>query len=506
MTTTALTSASLRSLTRLSSALAFVGTLAASASAQANPELIGHWTFEPGYETVDSAGHWGDLQLQGNASISDGQLHVHGAGTTSYGWATAPGYDAGVIRNKTLVSWVALEDLNVRAGSAMTIDNISGDNFDAIVYAERQTYRWMAGSTWFRRTQDRVQVNETSVGEFVQMGVAYQDIGSGWVNITICRDGVQLASYNTPNMTQWYGSNAEVLFGVRHTNGGYRPGAIEARIDEARLYDGAMSCAQIGALGIAADADGDGVADADDVCAGFDDNLDADLDGVPNGCDLCYGDDSSFDDDDDGVCGDLDQCFGDDASGDLDGDLVCDNFDNCVSVSNPDQTDVDLDGHGDACDDEDSDGYLDIEDNCPFTANADQADSDLDGQGDACDYDDDDDGIYDELDNCSLFPNADQLDTDGDGEGDVCDGDDDGDGVLDEDDLCPHTALDQVYDSSTGCSGTQSVELACGESSEYPNHGLYVRCVAQASKDARQAGLLTNKERAGLVSAAARSN
>jgi len=35
------------------------------------------------------------------------------------------------------------------------------------------------------------------------------------------------------------------------------------------------------------DSDNDGVADIDDICPGFDDNIDTDEDGIPDGCDLC---------------------------------------------------------------------------------------------------------------------------------------------------------------------------------------------------------------------------
>ncbi|MGB5417249.1 thrombospondin type 3 repeat-containing protein, partial [Algibacter sp.] len=72
---------------------------------------------------------------------------------------------------------------------------------------------------------------------------------------------------------------------------------------------------------VVADADGDGVPDADDVCPGFDDNIDTDSDGTPDGCD----------------------------------------------------------------DDDDDDTILDINDNCPLTANTDQADGDNNGIGDVCD-------------------------------------------------------------------------------------------------------------------------
>jgi hypothetical protein len=466
------------------------------------PELIGQWTFEPGAELVDATGRWNALRLVGNVTISNGQLHVHGSGTTASGWAYAPGYSGSLIREKTLVSWVAVDNLSVRAGSAMTIDNISGDNFDAIVYAERVAYRWMAGSSYFRRTRDVVTQNETAVGQLIQMAISYRDLGSGNVEVTICRDGVQIGQYTTGSMTQWTGGNAEIIFGKRHTSGTAGPGALEGRIEEARIYAGPMSCATVGAVPLRADSDADGVPDGDDVCEGFDDHLDADADTIPDGCDTCLGDNTTLDSDSDGVCGDRDICLGADQSGDFDVDQVCDSTDNCVSVANTDQADSDGNGTGDVCQDDDGDAVLNIHDNCVGDANPDQADSELDGIGDVCDGDDDNDGVDDIHDNCALMPNADQLDTDSDGQGDECDGDDDGDNVLDADDLCPGTPMTVEYDVD-GCSGAQYVERSCGRCIDYPNEALYQSCIAQASKTARDNGLIDNKERAGMVRAAA---
>jgi Ca2+-binding RTX toxin-like protein len=71
---------------------------------------------------------------------------------------------------------------------------------------------------------------------------------------------------------------------------------------------------------------------------------------------------------------------------DTDGDGVTDAEDNCPLLSNPAQTDVDLDGVGDAClpPDIDGDEITDAADNCPEGFNPDQADSNGDGVGDAC--------------------------------------------------------------------------------------------------------------------------
>jgi hypothetical protein len=51
------------------------------------------------------------------------------------------------------------------------------------------------------------------------------------------------------------------------------------------------------------DADGDGVADSEDICEGSDDNIDTDGDSIPNGCDNCPNDANydQFDMDNDGI-------------------------------------------------------------------------------------------------------------------------------------------------------------------------------------------------------------
>lgn len=70
---------------------------------------------------------------------------------------------------------------------------------------------------------------------------------------------------------------------------------------------------------------------------------------------------------------------------DSDNDSVPDARDNCVSISNPDQEDIDENGLGDMCQDFDRDRVPNFDDNCTNDPNANQSDVDGDGIGDECD-------------------------------------------------------------------------------------------------------------------------
>jgi len=218
----------------------------ANGNSLAIPEngLIGYWKFGGANPLVDLTGNWGDIELMNGATITNGALDVN-----SGNFARTSGYNGTEnITSKTLISYVAIQNLNVRSGSAMSIDGVSNDNFDAIVYAERQAFRWMNGSSNFRRTQDlNPGFAETAANQLVQMAITYEVI-NGQVIITAYRNGIQIGTYTDPDDTFWTPNNVEILFGTRHSSGNNPIGGLDARIEKALLYNRALSAQEIAAM------------------------------------------------------------------------------------------------------------------------------------------------------------------------------------------------------------------------------------------------------------------
>ena len=146
------------------------------------------------------------------------------------------------IKDKTLVVWTAPADLQQRGGSALTIDNLDG-RFDGIIFGELAPGKWMAGSDHFRRSQKDQEGYDKETADkktFVQIAIVYQDR-----KITIYRNGEKQTSYQIDKL-QTFSTQSIVMFGKRHLDTSaewYR-----GRIDDARIYDKALSAEQIAKL------------------------------------------------------------------------------------------------------------------------------------------------------------------------------------------------------------------------------------------------------------------
>lgn len=221
-------------------------------TSRASAELVGQWTFDGNSVLADKVGNFPDLVLHGNATVAGGKLDVSGSGSTSFGWAvTDPSgmYVGPTMTSKTLLARLTLQGLSdvARAGSALTLNRPNTDQFDAIVFSELENNRWMAGSSYFLRTQNFIPgFEESQAGVSIFVALVYEDLGGGQMRISGYRNGRKIGNYVTENGLTWNTGDVDVYFGVRHilSNGTYI-GAIDALIDEACIYNEALSHSDI---------------------------------------------------------------------------------------------------------------------------------------------------------------------------------------------------------------------------------------------------------------------
>ena len=103
------------------------------------------------------------------------------------------------INEKTLSSWVQLDNLNQRAGGVITIQNLNGGIFDSIVFAEKEPRKWMSGSNGFSRTKSFPSAPPENLAhnQLVHIAITYSPDGK----ITGYRNG---KIYGKPYTTNLY--------------------------------------------------------------------------------------------------------------------------------------------------------------------------------------------------------------------------------------------------------------------------------------------------------------
>jgi hypothetical protein len=205
------------------------------------------WQKHPGNPVLEIrpphySGHdWRDLCAVYNAT--ENLWHGYVCAQTGGGSPELP-----TIKDKTLVAWVALDNTTQRGGSVLTLDHGRGpaDVFDAIVFGERVPGRWMAGSNFFERTEDdqsSYPEEADSPHALVQMAIAYA--GN---EITIYRNGELYARYTARNQAT-FGDGSAVVMGLRHVGAGEQsPRFFAGSVEEARVYDVALTKEQIRSL------------------------------------------------------------------------------------------------------------------------------------------------------------------------------------------------------------------------------------------------------------------
>lgn len=201
------------------------------------PEPVHRWSFTG--NTLDTGTVGGATgTLNNGAAIVGNRLSLDGVNDYMLtSGITSP------ITTKTLVSWVSLSTLSQGAGSALTLQYTGGSQFDGIIYAERTANQWMNGSNGFSRSNGAnnggLLETVTNPGE-VMMAITYSSPSL----LSIYRNGLLYATYNPGSLLAHPGTS-EALFGYRHATIGPPLGGF---INEGRIYDSALSAAEIQAL------------------------------------------------------------------------------------------------------------------------------------------------------------------------------------------------------------------------------------------------------------------
>jgi hypothetical protein len=198
---------------------------------------LARWKFEK-----DAREEMGVLHgtLKGGAEIAGGRLRLNGRDAFVI---TAPLKQD--VREKTLEAWVALATLEQGGGGVITLESRTGAIFDAIVYAERQPKRWLAGSNFYRRSKDLTAAAENAdPGQLIHMAIAYHADGQ----IALYRNGKPYGDPYRPvgaggELQTYTSGDGRILFGLRHTGGGR--GFLAGEVEEARLYDRALTAEEV---------------------------------------------------------------------------------------------------------------------------------------------------------------------------------------------------------------------------------------------------------------------
>lgn len=173
----------------------------------------------------------------GQAKIKDGALRLDGRSHV-----TTPPLTV-TLREKTLEAWVKLDDLEQRGGGVIGIQSPHGDRFDCLVFGEREPGRWMAGSDFFRRTQDfQAPVENEATRKFVHVAITYDAQGT----VKAYREGIPYGqSYRVDKPMTFDTAGAFVVqFGLRHSPADASR-RLQGAILRARLYDRALTAEEI---------------------------------------------------------------------------------------------------------------------------------------------------------------------------------------------------------------------------------------------------------------------
>lgn len=193
---------------------------------------IGRWDFEG--DARDSIGGMHG-EIKGGAKVLEGALFLRGGGM----WTKPLNRD---LKEMTLEVLVQLDEGEQRGGGAMTVQRVSGKNFDGIVYAEVDARTWLSGSDKHKRTASFGGSPDQEADQRpVRMMIVYQADGT----TRAYRDGKPYGKPFQMVREIYKKGQSQVVFGMRHGIAPMGGRALTGRIFEARLYDRVLTPGEV---------------------------------------------------------------------------------------------------------------------------------------------------------------------------------------------------------------------------------------------------------------------
>ena len=190
------------------------------------------WSFD-GHARDSVGAHHG--QLLGGAVLRNGRLVLNGVSANMRTAALSRD-----VHEKTLEAWVALSNLKQRGGGVIGLDTPEGRFFDSIVFGEINPKHWMAGSDFFRRSQDPGGPPEdATVQQLIHVAIVYGKDNS----ITVYRNGQPYGTtYRKGKVQPFLKGKSRFLFGQRLSD--INP-PLAGEIEEARAYFRPLTASEV---------------------------------------------------------------------------------------------------------------------------------------------------------------------------------------------------------------------------------------------------------------------
>jgi hypothetical protein len=214
---------------------AAAAALKTGATAKPGPTPFAAWNFDESLQ--DQAGDMHVELLTGATRDSNG-LVLDG----KKAWAKSKPLTQ-PLAAKTLEAWVRVADANFRSGGVICLQTTNGNTFDAIVYAEREPKRWMAGSNGFGRYKPFGAPEETDFNELVHVAITYAEDGT----VTGYRNGLPYGKPYKTGFQKYEAGKTEVIFGLRHGKSAGGGRMFKGSVARARLYDRALTAEEVAA-------------------------------------------------------------------------------------------------------------------------------------------------------------------------------------------------------------------------------------------------------------------